>query len=70
MTTELVIGGAIKGESLSDATTLQERMSSSNTVVLRVELGQTVWIRSSTAETHTGELCGFDFATFSGWKLF
>ena len=68
MQTELVVNNAVYGRTWSDANDHSDVAIASNTVVVTLDSGDVVWIRSNTV--HSGTISGNLMTTFSGWIIF
>ena len=69
MTTELYSNGHIYGKAVSDSGNHNDRSAGSNFVILKLDKGDRVWIRSSDS-WHNGKVLGDYLSTFSGYRLF
>lgn len=67
MQTELVVNGVQFGRAWADSWDHIDYSMASNTVIVSLKTGDTVWIRSDTV--HSAFTSGQNFATFSGWLL-
>ena len=68
MYTEIVANAVVKGRQLSDSFDHADVSSATGAAVLSLQAGDTVWIRSNTAHTHS--IMGSQLTSFSGWLLF
>lgn len=71
MKSELVVNSEVRGRAWSDAFDHSDIASGSNTVVLVLENGDAVWIRTDKYhDNYVMTLQGFLGSSFSGWRLF
>ena len=68
MNSELYSNGKVYGKAMSDAHDHADRAVAGNIVILQLDKGDQVWIRSGTE--HNGKIVGGFNSTFSGYRLF